>query len=125
MEAGGQIEYTITFDDKGRLICDLTELKIHLIQELQYNKTDADRLLCGSRLSQLLTNTCKHVLYDAATQNDSEFVKAMLRSVNPDNRLSFKMLQIGVISHFFDVARDHCETFRLILEAVSREERLR
>ena len=59
MAAGGQIEYPLTLDDKGRLICDVTKLKIHLIQELQYNQTDADRLL--SRLSQVLTITCKHI----------------------------------------------------------------
>ena len=125
MEADGQIEYPITLDDKGRLIWDVTELKIHLIQELQYNQTDADRLLSSSRLSQLLTNTCKHMVYEAATQNDSEFVKAMLQSVNPKNRLWFIKNLIAGVSRFIDIARENCETFRLVIESVSREERLR
>ena len=125
MAAGGHIEYPITLDDKGRLICDVTKLKIHLIQELQYNQTDADRLLSSPRLSQLPTYTCKHMLYDAATHNDSEFYQGYATVCESGHQTSFIMNQIGVISNFFDVARYHCETFRLILVSVSREERHR
>ena len=49
----------------------------------------------------------------------------MLPSVNKDDRLWFIKKQIGGVSRFVDIARDHCETFRLIIESVSREERLR
>ena len=65
------------------------------------------------------------MLYEAATQNGSEFVKAMLRSVNPDDRLWIIQKQIGRVSSLIDISHYHCETFRLILESVSREERLR
>ena len=93
-------------------MCNLNEFKYQLIQGLDYHLTDADRLV--SELSELLTEDCTKVLYNA--RNNIELTYVILQSVNPDYKLIFIEKQAGGILGLFTSAGTYSMTFRRILQ---------
>ena len=113
--------YNLTLDDEGRLVCDLTKLQIHMVQELNYSQTDAERLV--SEISKLLITANNAVLHHAAWRRNSELVKVMLRSVNPSNTLTFIQKQAGGVWGLFPIVCQRRDSFKLFLESLTGDER--
>ena len=100
--------YTMTLNDNGGITRNLNEFKYQLIQGLDYNLTDADRLV--SELSELLTEDCTDVLYNA--RNKVELTYVILQSVNADDRLLFLEKQKCGVLGLFRIASNYSVAFR-------------
>ena len=95
--------------------------KYQLIQGLDYNLTDADRLV--SELSELLTEDCTDVLYNARNNVELTYVK-ILQSVNADDRLLFLEKQKCGVLGLFRIASNYSVAFRRILQSLRSAERM-
>ena len=112
--------YPMTLNDNGGFTCNLNKFKYQLIQGLDYNLTDADRLV--SELSELLTEDSTDVLYNA--RNNVELTYVILQSVNADDRLLFLEKQKCGVLGLFCIASNYSVAFRRILQSLRSAERM-
>ena len=99
--------YPTTLADGGEVVmCDLTKLKIYLLCKLEYSQTEADRIVL--ELSQLLMNVDRRdVLFSMINRDRGysyEFVKVILQTLNPVDKLLFIKKQVGDSAGLFAVA---------------------
>ena len=119
-----QIGYPIKLNRNGTVTFKARKLENHLIEQLNYNQTEASTLV--DEITRLVRANNKSVLLAAAVWRKApHLVNVMLQSVDPSERLRLIQIQAGGVDGLYNIAAYHLETFRQILESViSDDERL-
>ena len=114
-----QIVYPLKLSKKNTAIFDARKLEGHLIQQLNYNQTEASKLV--DEITRLVTEHKKSALRTAVALR-KHLVNVILQSVDPSERLRFIQIQAGGFYGLYYIARSHLETFRQILQSVSSDD---
>ena len=97
------------------------KLQKYLIQQLNYNQTDASILV--NEITSVVREDKNSVFWTAVEERKApHLVNVMLQSVDPSERLRFIQIQAGEDDDLFDIAQRHLETFRQILQSVSNDD---
>ena len=115
-----QIGYPIKLNRKGTVTFKARKLENHLIQQLNYNQTDASTLV--NEITSLVREDKTSVLLTAVRKTALHLVNVMLQSVDPSERLRVIQIQAGGAEGLYYIALYHLETFRQILQSVSSDD---
>ena len=116
-----KIGYPITLNRNGTVTFQARKLENHLIQQLNYNQTEASTLV--DEIIRLVREDNKSAFWTVAVERKApHLVNFMLQSVDPSERLRFIQIQAGGVNDLYVVARNHPETFRQILQSVSSDD---
>ena len=97
------------------------KLQKYLIQQLNYNQTDASTLV--DEITSLVRENKNSVFWTAVEERKApHLVNVMLQSVDPSERLRFINIQAGGAVGLYLIATDHHEAYRQILQFVSSDD---
>ena len=117
-----QIGYPIKLSSNGTVTFDARKLENHLIEQLNYNQTEASTLV--DEITSLVRENKRSIFWPAVEERQTPNpVNIILQSVDPSERLRFIRIQAGGVFGFEYIARYHPpETFRQILQSVSSDD---
>ena len=115
-----KIGYPIKLNRNGTVTFDDRKLENHLIQQLNYNQTEASTLV--DEITSLVREDNKSALLTAVDREAPHLVNIILQSVDPSERLRFIQIQSGGAGGLSNIARYHLETYRQILLSVSSDD---
>ena len=115
------INYPLNLSSQGDLKLNVIKLKQHLIEQLNYNQTEASALV--DEITSLVREDNKSALHTAAVwRKASHLVNVILQSVDPSERLRFIQIQAVGFYGLYNIAANHLETYRQILQSVSSDD---
>ena len=117
-----QIGYPLKLSSGGALTLNVIKLENHLIEQLNYNQTEASMLV--DEITSLVREDNKSVLRTAVEREAPHLVNVILQSVDPSERVRFIQIQAGGVRGLYDIAKYHLEleTFRQVLKSVSSDD---